>query len=347
MRPDSELLTRMHVEAPPLDAIADAPFVGAPAASTCEPLPDQRVADSCRLGAPGDPSPRRAAEPISPRLLAAAASLALHLALLGALAWRVIPLPDATATVEVELVNESEAAAAPIAAPVPEAAPQSEPSPLTLEQLTTLEPIQMPAAMSEPTPTPVATLEPTPTLTAVPTVTRFASSPRVEAPPESLAPHRRKGPVRPHARAATAATAAPVDGIGPSLSAARAEYGALVLAQIRAHKFYPAAALDAHESGDVGVLFVLASSGRIVSVTITRSSGSNCHRRPAVSIRARPSSISSRRDSPFSRVLKWLPEQFDGVECGLRIGLSQKLVSDGVGNLRFLASGHGSMAALA
>lgn len=46
-----------------------------------------------------------------------------------------------------------------------------------------------------------------------------------------------------------------------------------MVAQIRAHKFYPAAALDAHESGDVGVLFVVASSGRIASVTITRSSG--------------------------------------------------------------------------
>jgi protein TonB len=46
-----------------------------------------------------------------------------------------------------------------------------------------------------------------------------------------------------------------------------------VVAQIRAHKFYPATALDAHESGDVGVLFVVASSGRIASVMITRSSG--------------------------------------------------------------------------
>ena len=38
------------------------------------------------------------------------------------------------------------------------------------------------------------------------------------------------------------------------------------------YKFYPAAALDAHESGNVGVLFVVVLSGRIASVTVTRSS---------------------------------------------------------------------------
>ena len=46
------------------------------------------------------------------------------------------------------------------------------------------------------------------------------------------------------------------------------------MAQIRAHKFYPAAALAAHESGAAGVLFAVAASGRIASVTITHSSGS-------------------------------------------------------------------------
>ena len=335
----------MHVEAPPLNAIADAPFVGAPAASNCAPLPDQRIADSWRVGAPDGPSPQRAVEPISPRLLAGAASLALHVALLGALAWRVVPLPDATAAVEVELVNESQAAEAPIAAPVPEAASPSEPSPRTLEPPATVAPIETPAATSEPTPAPTATLEPIPTAaamseptptpaasqeptptpaamseptptptaspeptptptpaaiseptptpaasqepaptpaatpepkprpTAIPTVTRLASSSRVKAPAESVAPPRRMAPVRPHAPVATGVAAAAADGIGPSLSAARADYGALVLAQIRAHKFYPAAALEAHESGDVGVLFVVASSGRIASVAITRSSG--------------------------------------------------------------------------
>jgi protein TonB len=58
------------------------------------------------------------------------------------------------------------------------------------------------------------------------------------------------------------------------LGAARADYGALAVARIRARKFYPAAALAAREGGAVGVLFVVAASGRIAHVTITRSSGS-------------------------------------------------------------------------
>lgn len=303
MLPDGEVLTRMRAEIPPLEAIGDASaaiedalLVGAPATPSGAPLRDKRVADSFRPGAPDDSSPRRVAEPIAPRFLAAAASLALHAALFGALAWRVVLLPNATATVEVELVNESEAAEAPIAGPIPEAAPQSQPSPPTLEPLAASEPIPTPIAMSAPpttptatseptptstatpeaTPTPAATPEPTPTSTPTPTVTRIAPSPRVEAPRRSFAPPRRSASVRPRAAAAPVAaadSAATIDGTGPSLSAARADYGALVVAQIRAHKFYPAAALDANESGDVGVLFVVASSGRIASVTITHSSG--------------------------------------------------------------------------
>jgi len=303
MRPDGEVLTRMRAEIPPLEAIGDASaaiedalFVGAPATPSGAPLRDKRFADSFRLGAPDDSSPRRVAEPIAPRFLAAAASLALHAALLGALAWRVVLLPNATATVEVELVNESEAAEAPIAGPIPEAAPQSEPSPPTLEPLAAPEPIPTPIAMSAPPTTPTATPEPIPTPTATPeatpapavtpgpasastptpTVTRIAPSPQVEAPRKSLAQPRRTASVRPRAAAPPAAasdSAATTEGTGPSLSAARADYGALVVAQIRAHKFYPAAALEANESGNVGVLFVVASSGQIASVTITRSSG--------------------------------------------------------------------------
>ncbi len=65
------------------------------------------------------------------------------------------------------------------------------------------------------------------------------------------------------------------EGIAASVSAARADYGARVIAEIRAHKFYPPAALAARETGTVGVQFTIAASGAVASVTITHSSGSS------------------------------------------------------------------------
>jgi protein TonB len=297
----------MRAEAPPLEAIGDAllvcasaalgesPFIGAPVALGDATLPEERVVAAWRLDPLGDSPPSRASEPIARRLLAAAASLALHAAIFGTLAWRVAALPDATATVEVELVSESEAAEAPVVAPAPQKPP--EPSPPTSEPTATptATPEPTSAATPEPTPTPMSTQEPIPTPEPTPTPTptfesiaapaatpappppRVAPPPRAEPPRKFLAPPRQTAPAKPRPAAAPAAVAnaaSAVDGAGPSLSAARADYGALAVAQIRAHKFYPAAAQAARETGDVGVLFVVASSGRIASVTITRSSGS-------------------------------------------------------------------------
>ena len=53
----------------------------------------------------------------------------------------------------------------------------------------------------------------------------------------------------------------------------RADYGALVVAELNRRKFFPAAARQAGASGSVGVSFTLGPSGRVISQSIVRSSG--------------------------------------------------------------------------
>lgn len=62
---------------------------------------------------------------------------------------------------------------------------------------------------------------------------------------------------------------------GEALAGARANYGAIVAAELNRHKFYPPGARAAGETGSVGVTFVIGASGRVVSHAITRSSGSS------------------------------------------------------------------------
>lgn len=61
---------------------------------------------------------------------------------------------------------------------------------------------------------------------------------------------------------------------GAASAGARANYGAIVAAELNRHKFYPPAARAAGETGSVGVTFVIGPSGRVVSHAITSSSGS-------------------------------------------------------------------------
>jgi len=53
----------------------------------------------------------------------------------------------------------------------------------------------------------------------------------------------------------------------------RAEFGALVIAELNRRKFFPAAARAAQASGSVGVAFTIGPAGRVVSQSIVRSSG--------------------------------------------------------------------------
>jgi protein TonB len=52
-------------------------------------------------------------------------------------------------------------------------------------------------------------------------------------------------------------------------------YAALLAAEVARHKVYPAAARAAQATGSVGVTFTVGASGRVVSHSITRSSGNS------------------------------------------------------------------------
>jgi len=76
------------------------------------------------------------------------------------------------------------------------------------------------------------------------------------------------------AAAAAAERAGVVDGKNASSSAARARYGAKVLAEIQKHMFYPRQAKKAGATGSASVVFTVGSDGRIVERRIERSTGS-------------------------------------------------------------------------
>ena len=62
---------------------------------------------------------------------------------------------------------------------------------------------------------------------------------------------------------------------GSAQRAARANYGAIISAELNRHKFYPPAARARDETGSVGVSFSVGGSGRIASHSIYSSSGSS------------------------------------------------------------------------
>jgi len=61
-------------------------------------------------------------------------------------------------------------------------------------------------------------------------------------------------------------------GAGPS-GVSRADYAGLLLAEVNRHRFYPSAARAEGATGGVGVAFTVGPSGRVISHSITRSSG--------------------------------------------------------------------------
>ncbi len=75
-------------------------------------------------------------------------------------------------------------------------------------------------------------------------------------------------------------------GWAPSLGAQRASYARLVLTELSRRKFYPSAARAARIGGSVGVAFLIGPSGRVISSSITRSSGNEWLDAAALSILA-------------------------------------------------------------
>ncbi len=55
----------------------------------------------------------------------------------------------------------------------------------------------------------------------------------------------------------------------------RGDYASLLAAEVARHKVYPAAAREAHATGSVSVTFTVGASGRVISHSITRSSGNS------------------------------------------------------------------------
>ncbi|MCI4680462.1 TonB family protein, partial [Rhodoblastus acidophilus] len=62
-------------------------------------------------------------------------------------------------------------------------------------------------------------------------------------------------------------------GAGRASAMSPAAYAGLLVAEIRRHTFYPAAARAAGRTGVVGVAFTMGPSGRVIALSITRSSG--------------------------------------------------------------------------
>ena len=68
------------------------------------------------------------------------------------------------------------------------------------------------------------------------------------------------------------------------VAAARASYGAIVMAKINAAKFYPAAARSSGVTGIVGVQFNIDALGKVISAHVIRSSGHDLLNQAALEI---------------------------------------------------------------
>ena len=65
----------------------------------------------------------------------------------------------------------------------------------------------------------------------------------------------------------------PRRGSRPTPAASRASYAALVVAEIQAHRYYPASARERGEQGAVGVSFTIGPGGRVAAASVVRPSG--------------------------------------------------------------------------
>ncbi len=135
-----------------------------------------------------------------------------------------------------------------------------------------------PATAPETAATPEVVTTPAASALPPPPEAAEATEPRPKPPKPRL---QKKPPAEPSRRkqasAASPARSEPRAGLpnGKAQDAGmtRAAYGALVLAQIRARKFYPPAAKEKGQQGTVEVAFRIGASGALASVALTASSG--------------------------------------------------------------------------
>jgi protein TonB len=155
------------------------------------------------------------------------------------------------------------------AAPPPAEAVAAAPPELTAPPPQTTAPEAPPLPVAKPTPPkPVAKLEDEPDPTAERRKRELAEKRRQEREAREEALERREAQAaRAEAKRGAAHGAQHGSGMSPTA------YAGLVVAELNRKKFFPAAARAAGITGSVGVAFTIGPSGRVVSQSITRSSG--------------------------------------------------------------------------
>ncbi len=223
--------------------------------------------------AESEPQAAPALRPVWLRPLALAAILAAHGALLFAVRANVEP-PPSLESLEVSLVPLGDAPQDQMAQeeikPQPEPPPPPPPPPQQAE-LTAPPPEQIaPQAPPLPVakPKPIVKPKPKPVVEEEDDEPSPAELRRIAEKKREAAERRRKAQ-----EARQAARRGAAEGSAQASGASRANYAGLIIAELNRHKFFPAAARAAGEGGSVGVAFTIGASGRVVSQSITSSSG--------------------------------------------------------------------------
>jgi protein TonB len=186
--------------------------------------------------------------------------------------------PPSLESLQVELVPEGDSVAdqKPQAEVKPEQAkPQQQPAPPPAQAAPLAAPPPQQEAPEAP-PLPIA--KPEPPKPSVQQNNQPSPAQQQEIQRNKLAEQRRKDKAREERRreaqeARQEAHSGVANGARRASGMSQANFAGLVVAQLNRHKFYPAAARAAGISGSVGVAFTIGPSGRVVSQSVTRSSG--------------------------------------------------------------------------
>jgi protein TonB len=252
------------------------------------------------------------------------ASLAIHLGLFAALAWRfandleraagvsAAASAEGAIVIPIEVVVQAAlpSAPSPTNATTPTAQPLVTPNPAPQEQANVPEPALPPPPEPEPVVLDIPTEAPRPALPVEASAkpreietkeTPEAPRPAIERPKQAVkqVEKRKQARAEPTA-AATPNRAAGARGTGQAGAggqspvggtAAVSSYQAMVLAHLQRHRVYPPAARERGITGVAAVRFALAADGSVISAALARSSGESILDNAAVDM--------VRRASPF------------------------------------------------
>ena len=148
--------------------------------------------------------------------------------------------------------------------PVPDEAP-----PPTLREAA--DAIDMPVPPPPPPPAPIPKPTPTPPPTPRPVVAQTPPPPKPRPKPRPTTP---PGKDKENQDSSEAHRVGLAEGQSQDTGMSRETYGALLISQIRSHKFYPESARERGVSGNAVVAFTVGAGGGINAVSIVQSSGS-------------------------------------------------------------------------